>query len=168
MVAFVSGRKFEHSKVLFAVAFLGASMLSTAPARAQKTSLTLTGSAITIATPTAADYAAGWKASASGVTYTVNAVDGVPRTTIVRIRAGASDLGNGKPLADLEWRRNDLGTWTSITNSDVTVESRAVVLNGLNDPWSNSIHFRILLLWATDEPNSYFCDIKITLTQTVP
>jgi hypothetical protein len=161
-----SGRELRHS--LFAIVLLAGSALSTQTAGAQTTRLTLAGSAITIATPVAADYAAGWKASATGVTYTVDAISGVARTAIVLIRAGCSDLGAGKALGDLQWRRSDLGTWNSITNSDVTVEQRSMVLNALNDPWSNTLFFRILLNWATDEPNPYFCDLKITLTQTVP
>lgn len=135
---------------------------------AQTTRLTLGNTSITIATPTATDYAAGFKESAIGTTYTVDARSGGSRTVSVRIRAGCSDLGNSKPLSELQWRRADLPTWTSITNSDVLVEQRVQVFNGANDPWTNTIYYRVLLFWATDEPNSYQCDPKITITQTVP
>jgi len=146
----------------------GALIVSPVVLSAQTTRLTLGNTSITIATPTAADYAAGFKASVLGTTYTVDAIAGGSRTSIVRIRAGCSDLGNSKPLGELQWRRADLPTWTSITNSDVLVEQRVQVFNGANDPWTNTIYYRFLLNWVTDEPNSYSCDAKITLTQTVP
>lgn len=169
MCPFGSPRETARSKALLAIVLLAGIALSTTPVAAQNTRLTLSGTtAITIATPTAADYTAGWKASATGVTYTVDALSGVSRTAKVLIRAGCSDLGAGKPLGDLQWRRSDLGTWTSITNSDVLVEQKVMVPNLLNDPWSNTIFVRMLLNWVNDEPNPYFCDLKITLTQTVP
>lgn len=168
MYPFGSRRGAGHSKALFAVALSAGMALVTQSGTAQTTRLTLANTAITIATPVAADYAAGWKASATGVGYTVDAISGGSRTAKVLIRAGCSDLGAGKPLADLQWRRSDLGTWTSITNSDILVEQRVMVTNGANDPWSNTIFLRIVLNWATDEPNPYSCDMKITLTQTVP
>jgi hypothetical protein len=168
MYPFGSRRAATRSKALFAVALSAGLAFGAQPAAAQTTRLTLTGTAITIATPVAADYAAGWKASATGVGYTVDAISGGSRTAKVLIRAGCSDLGSGKPLADLQWRRSDLGTWTSITNSDVLVEQRVMATNGANDPWTNTIFVRMVLNWATDEPNPYFCDMKITLTQTVP
>jgi hypothetical protein len=42
------------------------------------------------------------------------------------------------------------------------------VRNGLNDPWSNTIFFRLLLNWTTDAPATYTADYQITLAQTVP
>ncbi len=169
MHPFGSRRETARSEALLASLLLAGILLSTTPVAAQDTRLTLSGTtAITIATPTAADYSAGWKASATGVTYTVDALSGGSRTARILIRAGCSDLGAGKPLADLQWRRSDLGTWTSITNSDVLVEQKIMVTSLLNDPWSNTIFVRMLLDWVNDEPNPYQCDMKITLTQTVP
>jgi hypothetical protein len=162
-------RGFAAPKAILAVVFAAVTALFTTPASAQNTRLTLSGTiAITIPTPTAADYAAGWKASATGVTYTVDALSGGSRTARMYVRAGCSDLGAGKTLGDLQWRRSDLSTWTSITNSDVLVEQRVMTTNGANDPWSNTIFVRILLDWVNDEPNPYYCDLKITLSQTVP
>lgn len=143
-------------------------MLFATPATAQFTSLTLTGNIITFPAPTAADYAAGWINSATGVTFTINAFTGASRTTKVAIRATSASLGGGKVIGDLQWRRSDLVAWNSITTTDVQVEQRVQVLNGANDPWSNTIFFRILLNWATDPPATYTANYTITFTQTIP
>lgn len=143
-------------------------LLGSKPADAQFTLLTLTGNTITFPAPTAADYAAGWINSATGVTFTVNAFTGGSRTTMIAIRATSASLGGAKVIGDLQWRRSDLVTWNPITTTNVQVEQRVQVLNGANDPWSNTIFFRIVLNWATDPPATYSANYAITITQTVP
>lgn len=138
------------------------------PLAAQKTNLTLTGGSITFPTPTAADYIAGFVNSTSGVTFTIDAQNGASRTTTLSIRSTSANLGNGKVIGDLQWRRSDLATWNSITLTDVDVEQRVVVRNGLNDPWSNTIFFRMVLNWTSDPPATYTANYQITLSQTVP
>jgi hypothetical protein len=138
------------------------------PLAAQKTSLTVTGGTITFPAPTAADYIAGFVNSATGATFTVNSTNGVQRTTTVSIRATSANLGNGKVIGDLQWRRSDLAAWNSITAADAQVEQRIVINKGLNDPWSNTIFFRMLLNWTTDGPATYAGNYQITLSQTVP
>ena len=71
-------------------------------------------------------------------------------------------------IGDLQWRRSDLATWNSITQTDAQVEQRIVIRNGLNDPWSNTIFFRMSLNWTTDSPATYTANYQITLSQTVP
>ena len=71
-------------------------------------------------------------------------------------------------IGDLRWRRSDLATWNSITLTDAQVEQRIVVRNGSNDPWSNTIFFRMILNWTTDAPGTYSANYQITLSQTVP
>lgn len=142
--------------------------LCASPLAAQRTILTLAGGTITFAAPTAADYDAGFIDSPTGVTFTVNAQTGLSRTTTVSIRSISASLGSGKVLGDLQWRRSDLATWNSITTTDVQVEQRVQVRNGLNDPWGNTIFFRMLLNWATDGPATYSGNYQITLSQTVP
>jgi len=90
------------------------------------------------------------------------------RTTIVAIRSASASLGGGKPLSDLQWRRADLGTWNTMTTTNVTIESRTVKINTTNDPWSNTVFFRILLSWATDPPATYSANLVFTLTVTTP
>ena len=138
------------------------------PLAAQKTNLTVTGGTITFPTPTAADYIAGFVNSAGGATFTIDATTGTSRTTTVSIRSTSANLGGGKVIGDLQWRRSDLATWNSITLTDAQVEQRIVVRNVSNDPWSNTIFFRMILDWTTDAPGTYSANYQITLAQTVP
>jgi hypothetical protein len=158
----------SKSGILAGAAFACALILGAAPAAAQFTLLSLSGNAITFPAPASADYAAGWINSATGVTFTVDAFTGPTHTTIIAIRATSASLGGSKVIGDLQWRRSDLVAWNSITTTNVQVEQRSQVLNGANDPWSNTIFFRILLNWATDPPATYSANYAITITQTVP
>ena len=142
--------------------------LVASPLAAQKTSLTVTGGTITFPSPTAADYIAGFINSTGGVTFTVNSQNGVQRTTTITVRSTSADLGNGKMIGDLQWRRSDLATWNSITLTDAQVEQRIVINKVLNDPWSNTIFFRLVLNWTSDGPATYSANYQLTLSQTVP
>ena len=142
--------------------------LFASPLVAQKTNLTLSGGTITFPAPTAADYVNGYVNSTTGVTFTLGAQTGVSRTTTVSIRSSSTDLGNGKALGDLLWRRSDLATWNGITLSDAQVEQRILVRGVSNDPWTNTIFFRMTLNWATDAPATYSGTYVVTLSQTVP
>jgi hypothetical protein len=134
-----------------------------------KTDLTLAGGTITFPAPTATDYVNGYVYSTSGVTFTVNATNGAqPHTTTVRIKATSPNLGNGKVIGDLEWRRSDLTGWTQISPTDAQVEQKPQILILQNDPWSNTIFFRLKLSWTTDAPGAYAGNYQITLSQTVP
>jgi len=143
-------------------------VLFAVPLAAQKTNLTVTGGTITFPAPTAADYIAGFIDSSTGALFTINSQNGVQRTTTVSIRSTSASLGNGKVLGDLQWRRSDLATWNSITLTDAQVEQRIVVNKGLNDPWSNTIFFRMTLSWTADDPATYSANYVVTLSQTVP
>jgi hypothetical protein len=140
--------------------------LLASPLTAQTTTLNLGGNIITFPAPTAADYAAGFVNSATGVLFTVDATSdsGQPNITTVAIKSTSANLGNGKLLADLQWRRSDLATWNSITLANVNVESRSQTFNGANDPWSNTIFFRMKLSWTTDAPAVYTANYTITLS----
>jgi hypothetical protein len=145
--------------------------LIAAPLAAQnpKTNLTLSGGTVTFPAPTATDYINGYVYSTSGVTYTVNATNGTAsHTATVLIRATSANLGNGKLLADLEWRRSDLAAWNTISATNTQVEQKIMILNLLNDPWSNTIFFRMKLSWTADAPGTYAANYQITLSQTVP
>ena len=142
--------------------------LCASPLAAQKTILTLAGATITFNAPTAADYIAGYIDSPTGVTFTLNAQTGASRTTTVSVRSTSASLGGGKVIGDLQWRRSDLAAWNSMTLTDAQVEQRIVVRGVSNDPWSNTIFFRMLLTWTTDAPATYTANYQITLSQTVP
>ena len=138
------------------------------PLAAQKTNLTLTSGAVTFPAPTAADYINGFVDAPTGMTFTINSTNGAQRTTTVSIRSISANLGGGKVIADLQWRRSDLATWNSITLTDAQIEQRIVINKALNDPWSNTIFFRMVLNWTTDAPATYSGTYQITLSQTVP
>ena len=161
------GRKLlgHGTRAMITIAALALSATSLA---AQKTNLTLAGGTITFPAPTAADYIAGFINSATGVTFTVAAQTGASRTTTISIRSTSANLGGGKVIGDLQWRRSDLATWNSITLTDAQVEQRILVRGVSNDPWNNTIFFRMNLSWATDAPATYSANYQITLSQTVP
>lgn len=162
-------RKLFSGSTSAAISLSLALLASPLAAQNPVTSLTLAGQVITFPAPTAADYIAGFVNSATGVTFTVNATSGnQSHTTTVLIRATSANLGGAKVLADLQWRRSDLVTWNSITSVNAAVEARTVVRNGTNDPWNNTIFFRLILRWATDPPATYSGNYSITLSQTVP
>ena len=149
-------------------AVLLALVLFASPIAAQNTRVTVTGGTIAFPAPTAPDYIAGYIDASTGATFTINSLNGVPRTTTTSIRSTSASLGTGKVIGDLQWRRSDLATWNSITLTDAQVEQRIVVNKGLNDPWSNTIFFRMLLNWTSDGPATYSANYQITLSQTVP
>jgi hypothetical protein len=163
---------FSCARRLRSISTSGASLLAlllfASPVAAQKTILTLAGGAVTFPAPTAADYSAGFVDAATGVTFTLNAQTGASRTTTIAIRSSSTNLGGGKVIGDLQWRRSDLATWNSITLLDSQVEQRVVVRGTTNDPWGNTIFFRMLLSWTTDAPAIYSANYVITLSQTVP
>lgn len=153
------------TKAIIALVFFAAPLSAQNP----KTQLTLAGGTVTFPAPTATDFINGYVYSTSGVTYTVNATNGTAsHTTTILIRATSANLGNGKAMADLEWRRSDLAAWNAISATDTQVEQKIVVLNVLNDPWSNTVFFRMKLSWTTDAPATYSANYQITLSQTVP
>src|SRR5712672_1519876 len=160
------GRKLHCGITSVAVSL--ALVLSAFPLAAQKTTVTLASAAVTFPAPTAADFINGYVDAPTGMTFTINSTNGPQRTTTISIRSISANLGGGKVIADLEWRRSDLATWNSITLTDAQVEQRIVVNKGLNDPWSNTIFFRMLLNWTTDAPATYSGTYEITLSQTVP
>jgi hypothetical protein len=162
------GRKLCGVSTRLAIVISVAVALLASPLAAQKTSLTLTGGTITFPTPTATDYINGYVNSTTGVLFTINATNGGSRTTTISIRTTSPNLGGAKVIGDLQWRRSDLATWSSISLTDAQVEQRIAVSKGLNDPWSNTIFFRMILNWATDAPATYSGSYTITLSQTVP
>ena len=160
--------KLSGGSTIAAISLAVALLASPLTAQPVKTIVTLTGGTIAFVPPTADDYDAGFKDSPTGVTFTVNAQMGASRTTTISVRSTSASLGSGKAIGELQWRRSDLAVWNSITLTDTQVEQRVQVRNGLNDPWSNTIFFRMLLDWTTDPPATYTGNYVVTLSQTVP
>src|SRR4051794_26403089 len=113
------GRKLRSGSTV-AVAF--AMGLFASPLVAQKTSLTVGSGSVTFPTPTAADYINGYVDATTGVTVSLDAGNGGSRTATVSIRSSSANLGNGKVIGDLEWRRADLATWNNMGLVDSQVE----------------------------------------------
>jgi hypothetical protein len=163
----ILGRKL-HGGIISAAISLALALFAS-PLAAQRTSLTLGNATVTFPAPTATDYINGFVDAATGVSYTLNVTRGnASHTTTISIRSTSANLGGGKIIADLQWRRSDLATWNSISLTDAQVEQRVMVRNGLNDPWSNTLFFRMILHWTTDAPATYSANYQITLSQTVP
>jgi hypothetical protein len=141
-------------------------------ATGQQARLTITGGPVAFAVPTVTDFDNGFIQAPSAVTYTVQSVGGgnknTNHTTTVSIRATGSTLNGTVPIGTLEWRRSDLSTWNPVTTSNVTIESRPFRRATLNDPWSNSMVFRLALSYTTDTPGTYSASLVITLTATTP
>ena len=162
-----SGR--QHRLVGLAIAIASVAVARPAVAQNPRSDLTLAAGAITFPAPTATDYVNGYVYSTAGVTFTIDATQGnQSHTTTIRIRATSANLGNGKVIGDLEWRRADLANWTKLALTDAQVEQKVQVRGATNDPWSNTIFFRLVLNWTTDAPATYAANYQITLSQTVP
>lgn len=71
------------------------------------------------------------------------------------IRTDEPDLGQGKPIADLQWRVSGSGGWTSLTNSNQIVLTR-------EHPGVVRVDFRVLLSW-TDRSGTYQSDVVFEL-----
>lgn len=164
-------------RLALALLLLGA---GAAPASAQKlTLLIVSGSPVAFPTATEADYdnaavnaTTGAVAATAPLAFTLDLLGGggggVSRTGSLSIRASSATMGGTKPIGDLQWRRNDLGTWNDMTTTNVVVQSRTMVRNSTNDPWGNSILFRVKLNWANDGPATYTPTIVLTATLTTP
>lgn len=154
------------------VVALSLGILAFAPAaRAQgRTTIAVTGGPVAFPTPTAADYDAGFILATAPLVFTVDASGGpaTQRTATVAVSGTSATLGGAKPLSDLQWRRADLGAWNGLTLGGLNVEAHPMVRNGLNDPWTNSVYFRMLLSWAATPPGTYTTGITLTLTVTTP
>jgi hypothetical protein len=152
-------------KTAAGVSLLLALLCFASPLPGQTTTLALSGNIITFPAPTATDFVNGYVYS-SGVLFTVDATSnsGQANVTTIAIKSTSANLGNGKILADLQWRRSDLATWNTITLANVNVETRSQTFNGANDPWSNTIFFRMKLTWTTDAPAAYTANYTITLS----
>lgn len=145
------------------------------PAEAQgsiKNRLTLSGNTITFPTPTETDYDNGFVSATTSITTTFDASkaggpsSGTQRTSTISV--SGSITGGTKPIGDFQWQRSGTGTWTSLTATDATVESRQFVFNGVNDPWSATVLFRSLLNWTVDGPGTSSATIVFKLTITTP
>ena len=164
---------FTPSVTVTMLCALALGCLVAARAEAQRLRLTIpSGAPIAFPNATEANYDAGSVAANAALAFTLQVTGGAGgtlRTGILSIRGASATMGGSKPIGDLQWRRNDLATWNSLTTVNVTVESRTMRRTpALNNPWSNSVLFRTLLNWANDPPATYTPTVIITATLTTP
>lgn len=139
---------------LIAVALLGSNGLVEAQGN-RRTVLTVSGLPLTLSATSTTDFDAG-SVTVGTVNFNVNLTTNSggggfsPRVTTVQMRCAVTCTG---AFNRLQWRRNDLGVWNTLTTSYVVIETRTATFNGTNDPWANSVIFRRLLTYATDAPS---------------
>jgi len=132
--------------------------------------LVLSGGPVVFDAPTAADMTAGVLESSTPLSFEVKTTSepGGLFTTTVLIRSSSATLGNGKPTADLEWRRGNETTWHPLTTTDAIVERRSAMGSQKGHTWDNMIFFRVTLHWTSDPPATYTGNLVLTLTTTTP
>jgi hypothetical protein len=108
-------------------------------------------------TPGPEDFAVGW-IEHGPVELDVRPRGNANREWVLCLRAESADMGSGKPISDLQYRRDDQAGWTSIGVGDQVVA------------WGDrgdrvAVRFRILLDEATDPAGSYRSDYTVTATR---
>src|SRR5256885_10918823 len=145
---------------------LGAALLCASSASAQTTKLTIAGCTCNMGNNTLAEYQAGFKVSATTVTYTILNTSGAPaRTTSVYIHAASATMTGGKPVSECEWQRTGTGTWTALSTVDALVQTQALA-SAVNSTWNNSVSLRCSLDWVNDPPASRAIGLVFTLKVT--
>ncbi len=149
------------------------SALVASPSGAQgnrRTNVTVSGFPLTVASTTAAAFTAGavtFGTTSFTVDLRTNSGGGgfSPRVTTVQVRCGA---GCPASVAQVQWRRADLGTWNSLSTVFTTIEARTATFNNpASDPWSRSMEWRYVLLWATTPPSAqrqFSIDFQLVVT----
>jgi hypothetical protein len=77
---------------------------------------------------------------------------------VLHIRAVNHELGPGKPVSDMVWRRAGTDLWRPLTSN------HTVVLEGAGDQ-SVALELRVLLDWATDGPGTYSTGLDFILAR---
>jgi hypothetical protein len=143
---------------------------STVRAQVVRTTLTITDHTIAFASPTGADFLAGY-IDGGASTFSIEATSGpaAQRTASVSIRCSGCPVSGPKALATLQWRRADLPTWNTLTTGYVEVEERIMWNDLFNDPWTNQVFWRFALDWLGDPPGAQTeFRIEYLLTVTLP
>jgi hypothetical protein len=104
--------------------------------------------------PTPEDFATGW-IEHGPVELSVRPRGAANRPWVVCLRADSPDMGGGKPISDLQFKKADQGTWASISLGDQPLAEG-------NRGDRITLSFRILLDEATDAAGSYRADYTVT------
>jgi len=156
---------------------LGLALLAArASGQAGTVTLNIASAGVAFGVPTAADYIAGYIENPNVLAFDGKIrgpTNGTLHTGHVELCALASDLGNGKPLADLLWRPSDLSlpfqsiqqTCTGTTGSNRIIGSYPSTQNG--GRFQNGVMFRLVLRW-TDIASSYGVGLGFNAIITSP
>jgi len=128
------------------------------PLCAQTTTLTVSSTTLTYASPAVADYTAGFICAGS-VTVTATAAATSRRDSLfVRLTSAAAIPSNvagvTKALSDFQWNTNAAGCAATTGWAAVPGQTSAPALLGfmtyVNASFNRQVFFRLLLNWATD------------------
>ena len=134
--------------------------LAAPAARAQKTTLTMSSTTITFATPTVADYTAGYLCA--GVVLFSGTADNTTHTDSLFVRAitplttlPSTVAGETKLLSDFQFNIDPAGcgatsTWTSIPAQLSTPALVYVTPPYRSQTLTGPVYFRLLVTWASD------------------
>lgn len=162
---------------LTVLAVLAAAFLVLAPGRAEAqggrhTTLTITGFPLSVVSTDGAVFEAGavpLGSTSFTVAATRNQPNFSPRVTTVQIQcSGACPRSGTLALSGLQWRRDDQATWTTLTATYTTVETRTLTVGGANDPWGRTLLWRYLLDWTANPPTpttQYFVRLQLLVAQ---
>ena len=144
-----------------------ATTLSAAGLNAQNTSLSISGFASgNFGNSTVANFDAGFDEAGQVVTFTVAITTGAAsRKTNVYISATAGTIGSN-PIADVVWRRNDLGVWNPLSTTPVLVETRTIA--GVGTSWANGVVLRIQYPWNSTIAEALAATVVFTLEVVPP
>jgi hypothetical protein len=127
--------------------------------------LQMTAGSTALTAPTTTDFDAGFN-STTGPTLTVSA--NAPWTLHLRSSSTfwtASNTSPGaparttKPVGDLRWSTSSNGTFSALTNGDVTL-----VTGAATESDATTLYFQTLYNWALDTPGNYSLTVVLTLT----
>jgi len=155
-----------------AVAPLGAS------GQAGTVTLSIPSAGVAFGAPTAADYIAGYIENPNVLAFDGKIrgpANGTQYTGHVEVCALASNLGSGKPLADLLWRPNDLSlpfqsiqqTCTGAVGSTRIIGSYSLLGNQNDRRFVSGLILRLILRW-TDVATSYGVGLGFNAIITSP
>lgn len=156
-------------RCLLLVAFV--SLFVSTAARSQSTTLTVSATTVTFASPTAADYVAGYLYASPNISATIQPTTGTTndRNSLLYIMTSSANLGGSKPVSNLEYKCTAGSTWTQMTTTNVLIAQNRTGVGGPNSPWSCILQFRIKLAWTSDLNGATFAATLVTtLTTTTP
>ena len=151
----------------------GALALESSRVQAQATQLVLSSGALLFPSPKLSNYqnipvgATTPVSDSVSVAFTVDRIaDAYWRFTTVKLRCVL--VTGAKPCTDVQWRYQGTATWQDVTTIDTTVDSKWVIPNFINDPWSGTIWLRMKLSWTSDAPATYAATMAVTVDVNRP